>query len=48
MPLVYYMDPAVIKRLSQLVFTCSKFTTETLEQVVIYFKVNNKDTRTMP
>ena len=27
--------------------TCSKLTIETLEQGVIMFKVNNKDTRTL-
>ena len=29
-------------------FTCSKSTTETLEEVWDIFKVNNKDTRTIP
>ena len=34
--------------LSQLEFTCSKLTKEALEQGVNMFKVNNKDTRTIP
>ena len=33
---------------SSAAFTCSKLTTETLEQGVKYVEVNNKDTRTMP
>ena len=33
---------------TQPAFTCSKLTIETLEQVWNMFKVNNKDTRTMP
>ena len=33
---------------SQPAFTYSKLTTETLEQGVNMFKVNNKDTRTTP
>ena len=33
--------------ISQPLITCSKLTTQTMEQGVNMFKVNNKDTRTM-
>ena len=35
-----------IRVLTQLSFTCSKLTIETVEQVWNMFKVNHKDTRT--
>ena len=44
---VYSFLPAEVSmRQTQLVFTCSKSTVETPENVLNVFKVNNKDTRT--